>query len=414
VAFRRPALLAENRKKGSRGSVISVVVQAEFPCRAYKYRESWNGEDVPLSFSPVKGASMRQVLMALTLAGLLALAGRADARDEKKESAKLKPGDPAPKLEATKWLQGKEVKEFKSGKVYVVEFWATWCGPCIVMMPHMGQLQREFKDKDVTFIGFTSKDPGNTEDKVVEFVKKRGPKLGYTFAWADNRDTNDAWMKASGQNGIPCSFVVDGKGKIAWIGHPMYLDAVLPDVVAGKWDIKKGPEELEKIEKDVNKVFGALGGTDAEASLKTLDEFETKHPRLAHIPYFVGPKISLLIRAGKDAEAKKIAEKVIESATKNGDSMMLRQISGALRSGKAKDKQEYLKLSLEAAKRMLKMEGEKDPIALYFVAASYNATGDKDKAVEYCRKAIENAEDARLKKQLEAELKKFDKTKEEK
>src|SRR5262245_39165459 len=70
-----------------------------------------------------------------------------DTPKPKKPEAKLKVGDPAPPLKATKWLQGEEVKEFAAGKVYVIEFWATWCGPCIVMMPHMGEMQAEYKSK---------------------------------------------------------------------------------------------------------------------------------------------------------------------------------------------------------------------------------------------------------------------------
>ena len=73
----------------------------------------------------------------------------------KKPEPSLKVGDPAPALKATKWLQGTEVKSFEKGKIYIVEFWATWCGPCIVMMPHMSEMQEEYKDKSVTFIGYT-------------------------------------------------------------------------------------------------------------------------------------------------------------------------------------------------------------------------------------------------------------------
>src|SRR4051794_37880273 len=72
--------------------------------------------------------------------------------DEPK-APKLRVGDPAPLLKVSKWLQGKEVKRYEPGKVYVVEFWATWCGPCIGAMPHLSNLQTEFKDRGLTVIG---------------------------------------------------------------------------------------------------------------------------------------------------------------------------------------------------------------------------------------------------------------------
>jgi thiol-disulfide isomerase/thioredoxin len=78
----------------------------------------------------------------------------------------LKLGDPAPALRATKWLQGEEIRELERGKIYVVEFWATWCGWCIVYMSHSAELQAQYKNHGVTFIYYSARDPNNTEEKV--------------------------------------------------------------------------------------------------------------------------------------------------------------------------------------------------------------------------------------------------------
>jgi thiol-disulfide isomerase/thioredoxin len=132
------------------------------------------------------------VLAALSCSGLLADDIKAPPLPT------LKAGDPAPPLKVTKWIAGHEVSSFAPGKIYVVEFWATWCGPCVVMMPHLGDIQQELGSKGLTVIGFTAKDSNNSLEQVTKFVDKRGGKLGYTIAYADDRVTYDAFMKASG------------------------------------------------------------------------------------------------------------------------------------------------------------------------------------------------------------------------
>jgi thiol-disulfide isomerase/thioredoxin len=214
-----------------------------------------------------------------------------DAPAKAKVEITLRPGDAAPALKADKWFQGNEVKAFEAGKVYVVEFWAVWCGPCIVMMPHLSELHHEFKSKGVTIIGFSSKDTINSVEKVTDFVEKRGPKLGYTFAYEDNRDTNAKFMKAAGQSGIPCSFVIDKAGKIAYIGHPMFLDAVLPKVVDGTWDCSKGEAESTRLKEQYTKAAKALMSKDAEEGLAEYTKLAASQPLAGKgsVPHFTPP-----------------------------------------------------------------------------------------------------------------------------
>lgn len=157
-------------------------------------------------------------------------------------------GCDAPKLEGLEWVKGEAV-EMQKGSVYVIEFWATWCPPCIKGIPHLTELQHEYKDKGVTVIGISTE----TNGKVPPFVKEKGDEMGYTVAIDAKGKMSEGYMKAFGQGGIPHAFIVDKTGKIAWRGHPMTMDEPLEQIVAGTFDIAEFAEKMakEKIEQEI-------------------------------------------------------------------------------------------------------------------------------------------------------------------
>jgi thiol-disulfide isomerase/thioredoxin len=138
-------------------------------------------------------------------------------------------GSPAPKLTVQEFVKGKAVSKFEKGKVYVVELWATWCPPCLDSIPHLTELQKKYAD--ITVIGVSvSDDP----EKVKSFVEDMGDKMDYRVATDLDNAMAKNWLQAAGLNGIPTAFIVDKKGKIAWIGHPMEMDKPLEEIRSGK------------------------------------------------------------------------------------------------------------------------------------------------------------------------------------
>jgi thiol-disulfide isomerase/thioredoxin len=164
---------------------------------------------------------MSQRVLVLTIVGL-SLCGRVIA-------APLGIGSPAPKIEVQEFIKGEPVEYFEKGKIYVVEFWATWCPPCRTSIPHLTEMQKKYKD--AVFIGVSISE--NNWDGVKPFVKEMGEKMDYRVAM-DGRagKMSKNWMAAAAQGGIPTAFIVNGEGKIAWIGHPMQMEKTLGEDVA--------------------------------------------------------------------------------------------------------------------------------------------------------------------------------------
>ncbi|MCP5518522.1 MAG: redoxin domain-containing protein [Verrucomicrobiales bacterium] len=145
-------------------------------------------------------------------------------------------GIPAPSLQISEWVKGtpQNLADGKGKGLYVVEFWATWCPPCRTSIPHLTDVQKEFKQDHVTVIGISDEAPA----KVRSFVESLGDKMDYVVAIDDARKTSADYMKAFGQGGIPHAFIVDREGRIAWHGHPMAgLDLALKQMIAGTYDI---------------------------------------------------------------------------------------------------------------------------------------------------------------------------------
>ncbi|WP_157088228.1 TlpA disulfide reductase family protein [Bradyrhizobium jicamae] len=151
----------------------------------------------------------------------------------------LRIGSEAPPIKVESWLRGQPLTNFQPGKVYIVEFWATWCKSCVAAMPHLVQLQEKYRDSGLQVVGVAAREKAPTADEarvtLDAWLTEKFANLNFRIAIDHTGEMNKLWMEPSSYLGIPSSFVVDCNGHIAFIGHPMLLDDVLPRMFKRTW-----------------------------------------------------------------------------------------------------------------------------------------------------------------------------------
>lgn len=222
--------------------------------------------------------------LALATLGSAPLHAQATPPAAEQPAVTLKMGDAAPEFKVGQWFKGGPVSLDSKG-TFIVECWATWCGPCIAAFPHLSELAKANEGK-ATVIGVNVWERKKPEE-VKTFVEGQGDKMSYNVAADSDGYIATHWLKAAGQNGIPCAFVVS-KGKVAWIGHPAALDQkLLGSIIDGTADIAAMAKAKEKSEA-AGKYFSAnvaplLRNKDTAGAIAKLEEMKKEFPDDAKI-----------------------------------------------------------------------------------------------------------------------------------
>jgi len=117
-------------------------------------------------------------------------------------------GKPAPALALKEWMNSNPLTlGGLKGKIVVLDFWATWCGPCIAAIPHNNQVAKKYADKGVVFIGVCAM---RGAEKMAATAKAKG--ITYPIA----ADDGGATVKAYGVNSYPDYYIIDRSGNLRW------------------------------------------------------------------------------------------------------------------------------------------------------------------------------------------------------
>lgn len=213
---------------------------------------------------------MKKIILTLTLALILSGSGFSQNYWLKKTY---------PKLSFNTLLQSPvsnaSEKQF-DGKTVVLEFWATWCSPCLANVPHINEVQQHFaNDTNVVFISITDE----SKQKIEPFLKKR--KLNGWIACDVEREIH----KAYGVSGIPKTFIINTKGIVVYDGRPEKLTTtIIEQIKAGEYT------PVPIINKDKKKVnlFGSWSG--GEDPVFTAN-FSTEGRKLIPFQHTIRPSV---------------------------------------------------------------------------------------------------------------------------
>jgi hypothetical protein len=283
-----------------------------------------------------------------------------------------------------------------------VEFWATWCGPCKVTIPHLSALQKKYPKVKFVGVSVWEEDPS----AVKPFVREMGDKMEYSVAMdivppgmggSDGLMAKN-WMLAAGQMGIPTAFIVNKDNRIAWIGHPMAMEEPLRRVASGTWDINSARAKTEKQQVNSRKILAlsqklqkASRAGDVNQMIAILGEAIAEDPSLE--PQVGLRKFALLLKdSDKDDKAADYGHHLIDETFRD-DAAKLNLLAWTVvdpaRQSPLKESK-LAAMALKAALRADSIADGKDGAIADTLGRAYFIMGDIAKALEAQERAIKH------------------------
>ncbi len=309
--------------------------------------------------------------------------------------ADLRVGDLAPEFTMNEWLKGapETLAAGKGKTIYVLDFWATWCMPCIQGIPHLNELQERYRDKGVVIVGVTGPVRGQQLSQVKQFMAQRGSAISFSIAWDQSNKMWSNYLDGVGANGIPYMMIIDKNSRIAWHGYPSpNMDRVLDELVAGTFDVAKEAKRAEnetKIDKLLPKYRPLASSGNWEGAIGVLDEALVIDPTRADIlteAYLLHRR-----KVGDETKLRNWVTKFLETHGKDADALLA--MATMLQSLEAYADR-LPDMMLRAAQEGYKASGGNQAAAMRVLAIATYRVGNLDEAIRLQIKAHELANDS--------------------
>lgn len=305
------------------------------------------------------------------------------------------------------WLQGDPITEMKADKLYIFEFWATWCGPCIVQMPHIEELYQATKDdENVTVVGVNVFDDTSVE-KLKSFIAKK--KITYPVAADGSRSGSvaKAWLKPLKVSGIPHAIAVRNHALI-WSGHPSKLNvAFIKQMGTPGFSASDVQSEADKKKAGQESGQNIYGKNIRSVYRSPLDQVAARADELVagdhrgenDIRGFRTAAFTVLFKNGKHAEAQQQLKKLAEE-TPDSAGNMIRVATMIITTDELENKD--LDLAVKCLERNIKLNPDASSNAYRRMTDAKLMQGDREGAIAAAENAVKFS---RQQRQLDAHLK---------
>lgn len=307
------------------------------------------------------------------------------------EAPILSVGAAAPALKVAHWLKGTPITAFQPGKIYLLEFFSPRQPDCRARLADLSAIQSELADKGLSVICISGEHFRSSRADLEAMLESRGKDLTFSVAWDDERTTTFAYMVAAQRAKLPCTFLVDKEGRIAYMGR-RWVELAINGVLDGSWTRETSEKKIAVAKQELEGLRTALVANPKE-SAERIAAFKARYPFGLLTDHLNEHEFAAHLRAEAFDKATAVGAIIVQRATLAEDAATLNSIAWAIVDPNRKLAKRDLALAVKAAEQAAVLTKHKSAPILDTLARVWFWKQDFKQAVQWQEKAV-GAKDA--------------------